>query len=216
MKRSTTELRIRGNILAYFYLTKLPSFGTIKSMEILRKVYFFLLDIAQTLILAAAAFVVVYMFLFRPFEVKGESMFPNFKDSQYLITNIIGLKLNSPKLGEVIVFKSPTEPDKDFIKRVIGVPGDTVMVKESHVYLNGKMLDETKYLLPSVVTSGGSFLREGEQVTVPEGYFFVLGDNRPFSSDSREWGFVPKNNIIGDSFFVYWPIKSAGVINNPY
>ncbi|MEK9176164.1 MAG: signal peptidase I, partial [Patescibacteria group bacterium] len=198
------------------YLTKLPSFGTIKSMEILRKVYFFLLDIAQTLILAAAAFVVVYMFLFRPFEVKGESMFPNFKDSQYLITNIIGLKLNSPKLGEVIVFKSPTEPDKDFIKRVIGVPGDTVMVKESHVYLNGKMLDETKYLLPSVVTSGGSFLREGEQVTVPEGYFFVLGDNRPFSSDSREWGFVPKNNIIGDSFFVYWPIKSAGVINNPY
>ena len=206
----------RGNILAYLYLTKLPSFGTIKSMEILRKVYFFLLDIAQTLILAAAAFVVVYMFLFRPFEVKGESMFPNFKDSQYLITNIIGLKLNSPKLGEVIVFKSPTEPDKDFIKRVIGVPGDTVMVKESHVYLNGKMLDETKYLLPSVVTSGGSFLREGEQVTVPEGYFFVLGDNRPFSSDSREWGFVPKNNIIGDSFFVYWPIKSAGVINNPY
>ena len=185
-------------------------------MEVLRKAYFFLLDILQTLILAAAAFVVVYMFLFRPFEVKGESMYPNLKDSQYLITNIIGLKLNSPKLGEVIVFKSPTEPDKDFIKRVIGVPGDTVMVKESHVYLNGKMLDETKYLLPSVVTSGGSFLREGEQVTVPEGYFFVLGDNRPFSSDSREWGFVPKNNIIGDSFFVYWPIKSAGVINNPY
>ncbi len=185
-------------------------------MEILRKVYFSLLDIAQTLLLAAAAFVVVYMFLFRPFQVKGESMFPNFKDSEYLITNIISMKIGDPKLGDVVVFKAPTEPDKDFIKRVIGVPGDKVMVKNGDVYLNDKLLDESKYLKPSVKTYSGSFLQEGQEVTVPQGYFFVLGDNRSYSSDSREWGFVPKGNIVGSSFVVYWPTAQAGFIRNPY
>ena len=185
-------------------------------MEFLRKVYFFLLDIAQTLILAAAAFVVVYMFLFRPFEVKGDSMFPNLHNNQYLITNIIGLKIGNPKLGDVIVFKAPNEPDKDFIKRVIGVPEDNVSIRDGRVYLNGKLLDERKYLNPSVKTYGGSFLKEGDSVTVPQGYFFVLGDNRSYSSDSREWGFVPKKNIIGSSFFIYWPFNSAGLISNPY
>jgi signal peptidase I len=185
-------------------------------MEILKKIYYFLLDIAQTLILAAAAFVIVYMFLFRPFEVKGSSMFPNLQDGEYLITNIIGLKISNPNLGDVVVFKAPNEPDKDFIKRVIGVPGDKVMIKEGNVYLNGKLLDESKYLKDEVETYGGSFLSEGVSVTVPQGYFFVLGDNRSYSSDSREWGFVPKKNIIGSSFFIYWPLNSAGVIENPY
>jgi signal peptidase I len=185
-------------------------------MELLKKVYFFLLDIAQTLILAAAAFVVVYMFLFRPFEVKGESMFPNLHDSQYLITNVISQRLGDPKLGQIIVFKAPNEPDKDFIKRVIGVAGDTVMVQDGSVYLNGKKLDESKYLKSEVKTYGGTFLKDGDKVTVPQGYFFVLGDNRSYSSDSREWGFVPKKNIIGTSFFIYWPVNTAGVITNPY
>lgn len=185
-------------------------------MEILKKGYFFLLDILQTLILAAAAFVVVYMFLFRPFEVKGESMFPNLHDSDYLITNIIGLKLSDPKLGEIVVFKATNDPERDFIKRVIGAGGDRVSVKEGFVYLNGKLLDESAYLKPSVKTYGGSFLGEGEEVSVPEGYFFVLGDNRSYSSDSREWGFVPKKNIIGTSIFVYWPVSKAGAIRNPY
>ena len=102
------------------------------------------------------------------------------------------------------------------VKRVIGVPGDRVMVQEDHVYLNGKRLDESAYLKPIVLTTSGSFMTEGQEVVVPEGYFFVLGDNRPASSDSREWGFVPKKNIIGESFFVYWPLNSAGLIRNPY
>lgn len=185
-------------------------------MEALRKAYFFLLDILQTLILAAAAFVVVYMFLFRPFEVNGESMYPNFHNHQYLITNIISLKIGDPKLGDVIVFKAPNEPEKDFIKRVIGLKGDKVSLKEGAVYVNDKLLDESKYLDSSVKTYGGSFLKEGQAVTVPDGYFFVLGDNRSYSSDSREWGFVPKKNIIGISMFIYWPASDAGIIKNPF
>lgn len=143
-------------------------------------------------------------------------MYPNLHDSEYLITNVIGQRLGNPQLGDIIVFKAPNEPDKDFIKRVIGVDGDTVSLNDGQVYLNGELLDESAYLKPEVKTYGGSFLTEGESVTVPPGYFFVLGDNRSYSSDSREWGFVPKENIIGASIFIYWPINNAGAIKNPY
>ena len=143
-------------------------------------------------------------------------MYPNLKDNQYLITNVISLRFVNPKLGDVVVFKAPNEPEKDFIKRVIGVPGDNVSLKDGQIYINRKRLDENKYLDPSVKTYGGSFLEENETVTVPQGNFFVFGDNRSYSSDSREWGLVPKKNIIGTSFFVYWPLSSAGVLQNPY
>lgn len=182
---------------------------------ILRKIYSFFVDIIQTLLLAAAVFLVVYVFLFRPFQVNGNSMHPNFYDKEYILTNIIALRFKNPKLGDVIVFKSPLDPDKDYIKRVIGTPGDRVLIKNGSVYLNGKMLNESSYLDPSVKTSPGSFLKEDQEVTMAKDAYFVLGDNRPYSSDSREWGFVSKESIIGGSFFVYWPPKSMGLIKNP-
>jgi signal peptidase I len=183
---------------------------------ILRKIYSFFVDILQTLLLAAAVFLVIYVFLFRPFQVNGNSMHPNFFDKEYVLTSIIGLRLEDPKLGDVIVFKAPSDPDKDYIKRVIGTPGDKLLIKEGHVYLNGKMLDESSYLDPSIKTNPQSFMKEDEEITVSEDKYFVLGDNRSYSSDSREWGFVSKSDIIGESFFVYWPLKSFGLIKNPY
>lgn len=189
---------------------------TMLCMGILRKIYSFLLDAVQTFLLAAAFFLVIYVFLFRPFQVNGDSMFPNFIDQEYVLTNIINLRFQEPKLGDVIVFKAPTDPEKDYIKRVIGVPGDRVMVRDGSVYVNGKMLDESSYLKPTVKTYGGTFLAEGEEKTVPQGSFFTLGDNRSGSSDSREWGWVPKDLIIGQSFFAYWPPAFLGLIKNPY
>ena len=183
---------------------------------ILRKIYSFFVDILQTLLLAAAVFLVVYVFLFRPFQVNGNSMHPNFSDNEYILTNIIGLRFEDPKPGDVIVFKAPQDPDKDYIKRVIGIPGDKVLIKDGSVYLNGKMLDESSYLDPTIKTNPGSFLKENEEVTAAQDEYFVLGDNRSYSSDSREWGFVPKESIIGESFFVYWPLKSMGLIKNPF
>ena len=185
-------------------------------MEILRKIYFFFIDTMQTILLAASIFLVIYIFLFRPFQVSGESMFPTYKNKEYILTNLIALRFEEPKKGDVIVFKAPTDSEKDFIKRVIGVPGDKVIVKGGNVYLNDKFLDESKYLKATVKTYGGSFLKEGEIVMVPEGQYFVLGDNRPYSSDSREWGFVPEKSIIGESLFIYWPINESGFVKNPY
>ena len=184
-------------------------------LEILRKIYTFLIDIVQTLLLAAAVFLVVYVFLFRPFQVNGDSMYPNFYDKEYILTNIIVLNFEDPKRGEVIVFKAPSDPEKDYIKRVIGIPGDRIYIEKGYVYLNSQKLDESKYLKPDVLTFGGSFLKEKNEVTVPNEMYFVVGDNRSFSSDSREWGFVPKKSVIGKSFFVYWPLDKIGVVKNP-
>lgn len=185
-------------------------------LSILRKIYLFFIDTIQTFLLAAAVFLIGYIFFFRPFQVNGESMYPNFLDKEYVLTSIIGLRFSEPKLGDVIVFKAPNDPEKDFIKRVIGKAGDMVALKDGRVFLNERELDESLYLKSDVLTYGGSFLKEGGEVIVQNDSYFVLGDNRPYSSDSREWGFVPKENIIGKSFFVYWPINEAQLIKNPY
>lgn len=189
--------------------------GKLNVVEIIRKIYGFLIDSVQTFLIAAAIFLVIYLFLFRPYEVKGESMFPNFYDKEYVLTNLIVLRFQNPKLGDVVVFKAPPEPEKDYIKRVIGVAGDTVSVKDGDVYLNGKLLDQSSFLKPTVKTYPGAFLSEGETVTVPSDEFFVMGDNRTASSDSREWGFVKKDGIIGESLFVYLPLNRMRLVKNP-
>lgn len=173
-----------------------------------RKIYSLFLDLIETLVIAGAIFVVVYAFLARPFQVSGQSMFPTFKNNEYVLTNIIGLKLGRISRGDVIVFKSPVDKEKDYIKRVIGLPGDVVALKNAKVYINGTQLDESVYLSPDYKTGGGTFLDEGSEVTVPDETYFVMGDNRDFSSDSREWGFVTKDKLIGKSAFVYWPPPS--------
>ena len=185
-------------------------------MFIFRKIYTFLIDTIQSLLLAAAVFLVIYIFFFRPFQVNGESMYPNFTDKQYILTNIIILRFEEPKLGDVIVFKSPPDPEKDYIKRVIGVPHDRVLLKNGNIYLNDKKLDESAYIKPGIETNQGAFLKESQEITVTDENYFVLGDNRLYSSDSREWGFVPRKNIIGESFFAYWPLDSMSLIKNPY
>ena len=185
-------------------------------MLVLRKIYSFLVDSVQTFLIAAAVFLVIYAFLFRPFEVKGDSMYPNFHDQEYVITNLIVLRFQAPKLGDVIVFKAPPDPTKDYIKRVIGMPGDTVSLKDGDVYLNGKLLDQSAYLKSDIKSYGGNFLADGDSVKVPTDEYFVMGDNRPYSSDSREWGLVKKDEIVGESMFVYWPLNRMRLVKNPY
>src|SRR5258706_9509510 len=104
------------------------------SMPIIRKIYSFLIDTIQSILIAASIFLVIYLFLFRPFQVTGESMYPNFKDKEYVLTNLITLHFGHPVRGDVVVFKAPPSPDKDFIKRIIGAAGDKIMVKNGDVF----------------------------------------------------------------------------------
>lgn len=182
------------------------------------------MDILQTLLIALAIFLVIYVLLVRPFQVNGQSMFPTFHNGEYVLTNLIGyedvfglkFKFGTPKQGDVIVFVAPTNAEKDYIKRIVGLPGDTVSINNGDVYLNGKKFDESAYLSPEVKTFGENFLHEGESVSIKENEYFVMGDNRPFSSDSRDFGPIKKDSIIGLSSVVYWPIPDFRVVKNPF
>ena len=182
----------------------------------IQKIFHFFIDTLQTILVAAAAFLVIYAFLFRPFQVNGLSMYPTFDNGENILTNLVVLRFAKPQKGDVIVFKAPIDAEKDFIKRVMGLAGDTVMLSEGKVYINGKLLNESAYLGSQVQTNGGAFLQNGKTVTVPPNSYFVMGDNREFSSDSREWGFVPKDNVIGESWIVYWPLNKLQIVKNPF
>src|SRR5438105_11602467 len=130
-------------------------------MEILKKVYNFTLDTMQTVLLAASIFLVIYIFLFRPFQVSGESMYPTFKNKEYILTNLITLRFGDPKRGDVIVFKAPVDREKDYIKRGIGEPGDVVLLKDGCVYMNGTMLNEHGDLAYDVRKYGGTVVKGG-------------------------------------------------------
>lgn len=182
-------------------------------MEIVRKIWHWLIDLAETLVIAGAIFVVIYAFLLRPFQVNGLSMYPTFYNGEYVFTNLLSQRFGPLKRGDVIVFKAPPSQDKDYIKRIIGLPGEKVMIKGGKVYINDALLPEP-YLAPAVVTDARAFAKEGEEVNIPVGSYFVMGDNRPNSSDSRDWGLVSFDKVIGKSAVVYWPINRIRVVNS--
>jgi signal peptidase I len=184
-------------------------------MELLKKIVAAIFDFLQGIVVILAIMVMIYLFIMSPQEINGQSMDPTFHNGEYILTNKVEFKLNEPKRGDVVIFKSPRNKDIDYIKRIIGLPGDTVKLTNSVFFINGAPLDESAYIGPGVFTASGSFLQENSEIIIPEGKYFVVGDNRPHSSDSREFGPVPVEDFIGKAFFRYWPYDRLGIINNP-
>lgn len=183
-------------------------------MSFFRKFVHIVYEFVEAFVISASVFVVVYLFLMQPHQVKGSSMFPTFKDKEYLLTDKVTYKTRQPMDGDVVVFKAPTNEDYDFIKRIIATPGQTVMLKEGKVFVDGEMLDEF-YLPKEYITSPGQFLHEGEEYVVQADEVMTFGDNRDHSSDSRDWGPVPYRNIVGKVFFRYWPTSVVGLVMGP-
>ena len=188
-------------------------------MSVLKKIGFFILDTIQTIVLSLSIFIIVYLFFFQPHQVKGSSMYPNLQNGDFLLTNKISYRLHNPQRGDIIVFKAPkTEPcseiECEYIKRLIGLPGDRVMVLGGKIYINGQVLNESNYLAADVVTQPGTFLPEGVEKIIPENYYLPIGDNRPFSRDGREFGPIPKDSIVGKAWIRYWPLNKLGVIKD--
>jgi len=177
----------------------------------------FFVDIIETAAAALSIFLVVYLFLMQPHQVNGNSMYPSFEDREYLMTDKISYRTGEPKRGQVVVFHAPagahcpTGTGCDFIKRIIGLPGEIVEITNGKVYINNKPLSED-YLPDSFVTLPGYFTNNGS-IVVPPNEYFVMGDNRSHSSDSRAFGFVPKENIVGRVFFRYWPPGRMGLLS---
>ena len=177
------------------------------------KAFAFIFDILQTVVLAAAIFVITYLFILAPNMVKGASMEENFFDGDYILTEKISYRLREPNRGEIIVFRAPNKPDVDYIKRIIALPGETVVLRDNKIYINDVLLDEAYQ--PNSETTAGKFLTENQPFTVPEGTYFVLGDNRLHSSDSREFGAIPLEAVRGRAVWRYWPTTRFGSINTP-
>ncbi len=165
----------------------------------------FLLDVFETLLLSALLFLGIDAVSAR-IRVDGYSMEPNLKDGEFVLVNKLAYKFGEPQIGDVIVFHFPRDPDEEYIKRVVGLPGDSIEVARGVVYVNGSPLVEP-YIVdrPNYQT----------QWQVPEGHLFVLGDNRNNSSDSHRWGPVAMEYVVGKAVFVYWPPQEWGAINHP-
>jgi len=180
-------------------LVKLKNFAIIKSMK---NFLLFIWEIIKIVFIALLIVIPIRYFLFQPFVVMGASMEPNFHQGNYLIVDQLSYRLREPKRGEVVVFRSPQGTGHRYIKRIIGLPGETIQIKDGQVIIftqqGEKLLDESSFLF-NIQTPGNVkiFLASNE--------FFVLGDNRVASSDSRQWGPLSREDIIGRAFLRIWP-----------
>lgn len=184
-------------------------------MNILKKIFLFFLDIIETGVIALSVFIIVYLFILQPHEVKGNSMYPNFEHGDFLLTDKISYQLNNPQRGDVIVFQAPLDERYDYIKRIVGLPGETVSIIRGKIYINDELLNES-YLPSDTETRQGLVFKDNDRFNIPDQEYFVMGDNRAHSSDSRDWGTVPKENIVGKVWIRYWPFNKIGKIESPF
>ena len=177
----------------------------------------FLRFLFETIKMAALAFLIVFpirYFLFQPFVVSGDSMCPSFEDGDYLLIDELSFRIRQPERGEVIVFHAPINPSARYIKRIIGLPNETIEIKEGRVIIFNEegatwILDESVYLSDSLQTNGDF------KITLGQEEYFMMGDNRRFSSDSRTWGALPKKNIVGRTMLRAWPFNNLALIKAP-
>jgi signal peptidase I len=184
----------------------------------IKKFFNFILESVQALVLALSVFVLLYLFVAQPNQVHGNSMVPNFQNNEFLLTEKLTYHRRLPKRGEVVIFKAPpsepcAENECEYIKRVVGLPGESITVNDGNVYINNRLLEEP-YIPSDYQTNPGSYLREGRTVNIPQGEYMLLGDNRPHSRDSREFGPIPKESIVGRAFLRYWPVEDFGLIKH--
>jgi signal peptidase I len=160
----------------------------------------------RDLFISAAASVLIITFLYQPVRVEGTSMLPRLEDRDRLFINKFVYHLSAIERGDVVVFHYPRDPEKSYIKRVIAVPGDKLWIDRGVVWLNGKAQDE------GYVPDEYRDTRSMAELIVPPGSYFMMGDHRSISSDSREFGPVERSLIYGKAVFIYWPAKDAGVV----
>lgn len=179
----------------------------------------------ESIVVALVLALVIRHFVIQAFKIPTGSMRMTLIEGDRILVNkfIYGAKvpftdlrlpaLRQPKRGDVVVFVYPEDPKKDFIKRLIGLPGETVEIKKGNIYINGELCRDpsvyNRYYRNRPETIYGS---EGEPVNVPEDSYYVLGDNSASSRDSRYWGFVPKKNMLGNAILIYWPPNRIRII----
>ncbi|MCZ6904524.1 MAG: signal peptidase I [Acidobacteria bacterium] len=161
----------------------------------------------RDLILSICIALAIVFFLYQPVQVEGTSMMPRLGAHQRLLVNKFLYKFEPIARGDIVVFRFPGDPSKSYIKRVVGLPGDQVEVQEGRVIIDNKVLREP-YLAP-----GHGDRRSYSMIQIPPGHYYVMGDHRDSSHDSRQWGTVHQSSIYGKAVFCYWPFESFGSVD---
>lgn len=186
-----------------------PALETGNSTDAIQQIsaWSLLRELVETVVLALILFLVIRQVI-QNYRIESHSMEPNFYEGQFVLVNKLAYKLGEPQRGEVLVFHNPGNPDEDYIKRIIGLPGDTVEVVGDTVMINGQELPEP---FPHNQNPEGSY--SGPTI-VPDGTLFVMGDNRPNSSDSRRIGTIPEDLVVGKAWLRVWPFNQFGLIEH--
>ena len=179
-----------------------PEWGAESSPSLARRFMRFVAELLQTVLIAGVLFLAVNLLTAR-IRVEGISMEPSLHDGQFVVVSRLAYRWTTPQRGDIIVFRFPLDPERRFIKRVIGLPGETITAQGGELYVDGELIDEP-YLTVTPRYSGEWTLNPDE--------IFVLGDNRNNSSDSQNWGALSMDEIIGKAILVYWPPAEAGPI----
>jgi len=184
-------------------------------MKLLKNLTRFTMDTMEEVAFIGSIFIVTYLFLFRPTAVKGASMESTLHNNDRLILSSLTYKFRGVERGDIVAFHSPVNPSIDLIKRVIALPGDRIMVKNSHVFLNGKQLEEL-YAVGRTLLWEEGYMKEGQEYTIEKGTFWAMGDNRERSSDSRMFGPIELDTIVGQAAFRFSPGDKIGPFSNPF
>ena len=174
----------------------------------------FFWEVVKIVVISLVIIIPVRYYLFQPFFVKGASMEPTFNDGDYVLIDEISYSFRDPQRGEVMIFRSPQDHSQFFIKRVVGLPGEQIQIKDNRVFIYNKQnpegitLDETEYLDPNTQTLGNL------RINIDNNEYFVLGDNREFSSDSRSWGPLHTKYIIGKMLWRVFSLNTIGELVN--
>ncbi|MCL6634947.1 MAG: signal peptidase I [Peptococcaceae bacterium] len=161
-------------------------------------------EVFESVAIAVLLAVVIRLFVLEPFYIPSGSMEPTLQEHDRIIVSKLNYRFQEPKRGDIVVFKYPRDPKRNFVKRLIAVGGETVAIKNSRLYINGQPVAE------DYLPKGLRFADYGP-VEVPPGTYFMLGDNRNNSDDSRVWGFLPKDLIVGKAILIYWPPERIGI-----
>ena len=178
----------------------------------------------ESIVIAVILALFIRAFIVQAFKIPSGSMIPTFEIGDRIFVNkfLYGARIpftdlrlpavRQPKRGDIIVFVSPEVPKKDFVKRLIGLGGETLEIKDGGVYINSRPINNPSTTRPIYYYNRGDYGKVGEPITVPKGSYYALGDNSASSRDSRYWGFVPKKNLIGKAVLIYWPIHRMRLI----
>ncbi len=180
-----------------------------------KKVLKFIFEYADSARSASILALVIVTFIVQTFAIPTGSMIPTLNIGNHLMVNKFIYYFKKPRRGDVIVFVYPVNPKKDFIKRLVGLPGETIEIKDGSVFINGEELRAQELKAPQAIAER-YYYNEGMYgegvIKIPDNAYFVMGDNTKNSKDSRFWGFVPKKNLLGKAFFVYWPLTKMRMI----